>query len=391
MRWSRLPYLGRCTTLHSPQRPTSSDDFGASYLERGWEPPEEVVLRRELVRTPGLQPEDIGVLSELLLRDPHLPSTMEAIRRDLQARGWKMGKDRYNAIAKRLTAAGHLARVSVFDESTQRPTWVTRVYRNPANNTQYVDLGIAATEQVSAEVRETRDPGTSRLRETRVSPGQSRNAENPRSGAESRKTRDLETRVSPGQSRNAENPRSGVRPPHPPEEEDSSSPTPHTHPSGSLPSQREEGPEFSPEEFSAAVDFLQQMQRWQAGAATARSCAPKLLRTMREQGWPPLAGADPEYLALLEAEVLKNTGGAASWTKCLPGWVRDLRRYALVRPQTAPAQGSSPRPTVARSVSAIEACPACDENGWLLDDDDSGPLRRCTHPGITSSEVEAAK
>ncbi|KDN74815.1 hypothetical protein DF19_27400 [Streptomyces olindensis] len=139
------------------------------------------------------------------------------------------------------------------------------------------------------------------------------------------------------------------------------------------------------------MDFLQQMQRWQAGAATARSCAPKLLRTMREQGWPPLASADPEYLALLEAEVLKNTGGAASWTKCLPGWVRDLRRYALVRPQTSPAQGSSPRPTVARSVSAIEACPACDENGWLLDDDDSGPLRRCTHPGITHSEVEAAK
>ena len=109
-----------------------------------WEPPEEVILRRELVRTPGLQPEDLGVLAELLLRDPSLPSTMEAIRADLQARGWKMGKDRYNAIAKRLTAAGHLARVSVFDESTQRPSWVTRVYRNPANNSQYVQIFISA-------------------------------------------------------------------------------------------------------------------------------------------------------------------------------------------------------------------------------------------------------
>jgi hypothetical protein len=131
------------------------------------------------------------------------------------------------------------------------------------------------------------------------------------------------------------------------------------------------------------------MQRWQAGAATARSCAPKLLRTMREQGWPSLTDADAGYLALLEAEVLKNTGGAASWTKCLPGWVRDLRRYALARPQTAPTPSGNSRPATARSV--IEACPACDEYGWLLDDDDSGPQRRCTHPGSTRSDVEAAK
>ena len=348
--------------MHSPQRPSSGDDFGASYLERGWEPPEEVVLRRELVRTPGLQPEDIGVLAELLLRDPRLPSTMEAIRRDMQAQGWKMGKDRFNAIAARLTKAGHLARVSVYDETTQRPTWATRVYRNPANNEQYVDLGIAASQQVSGEVRETRDSQPSGSRETRVSPGQSRNAENPRSG---------------------------VHPPHPPEEEDSSSPTPPTHPTGALPSQREEGPEFSAEETAAAVDFLQQMQRWQAGAATARSCAPKLLRTMREQGWPSLVGADAGYLALLEAEVLKNTGGAASWTKCLPGWVRDLRRYALVRPQTTPTPASSPGPAATRS--AIAACHACDEYGWLLDDDDDGPQRRCTHPGVTRSDVEVTK
>lgn len=137
------------------------------------------------------------------------------------------------------------------------------------------------------------------------------------------------------------------------------------------------------------MDFLQQMQRWQAGAATARSCAPKLLHTMREQGWPSLVGADAGYLARLEAEVLKNTSGAASWTKCLPGWVRDLRRYALVHPQAAPTPSASSRPAAARSV--IEACPACDEYGWLLDDEDSGPQRRCTHPGVTRSAVEAAK
>jgi hypothetical protein len=376
--------------LHSPQRPPSSDDFGASYLERGWEPPEEVVLRRELVRTPGLQPEDIGVLSELLLRDPRLPSTMEAIRRDLQSQGWKMGKDRYNAIAGRLTKAGHLARVPVYDETTQRPTWVTRVYRNPANNEQYVDLGITASMQVRAETRKTRDTETTESRETRVSPGQSRNAGNPQSGDESRETRDLETRVSPGQSRNAENPRSDVHPPHPPEEEDSSSSNLLTSPPGALPSQREEEPEFSKGEISKAEQFLQQMQRWQAGRATARRQAPRLLRTMREQGWPRLAEMDEAHRLSLEAEIFKNTGGAASWTRCLPGWVDDLRLYTVVRAQTASAGPAGAADGAGARAALVAECTACDRNGWVLDDADDGPMRRCTHPGVTAG-TEASR
>ncbi|MFE1928463.1 hypothetical protein ACFW91_38680 [Streptomyces asoensis] len=344
----------------------STEDFGSTYLERGWEAPEEVILRRELVRTPGLQPEDLGVLAELLLRDPRLPSTMEAIRGDLQAQGWKMGKDRYNAIAKRLTAAGHLARVSLFDESTQRPTWVTRVFRNPANNTQYVDLGISASEQVSGETRVSRDPQTPASRETRVSPGQSRNAENPQSGAETRKTRDLETRVSPGQSRNAENPRSAVSPPHPPEEEDSSSPNPLTDPTSGVPSQREQkqevpAPEFSAAELSEAAEFLGSMQRWQAGAATAKRCAPRLLRAMRTQGWPEIAQMDEAQRALLEADVLKNTGGATSWTKCLPGWVDDLRVYSRVRPRPRREQSTAMcrKPGHGGGAFRSDDCPQC--------------------------------
>lgn len=364
----------------------TADDFGASRLERGWEPPEEVILRRELVRTPGLQPEDLGVLAELLLRDPRLPSTMEAIRADLQARGWKMGKDRYNAIAKRLTAAGHLARVSVFDESTQRPTWVTRVYRNPANNAQYIDLGIAATEQVRPEVRETRTSGTTESRETRVSPGQSRIAGNPQSGAESRETRDLETRVSQGQSRNAENPRSVASPPHPPEEEESSSPNPLTDPTSPLPSQRQQRkgatPEFPDEELRTAAEFLQRMRRWQAGRATAVRCAPRLLRAMRAQGWPALADMDDAGRQLLEADVLKNTAGATSWVKCLPGWIDDLRLYSVVKPRRTQATAGDADETAVR-LALVAACTACDAKGWVLDDDDEGPMRRCTHPGVT--------
>ncbi|MEU5666498.1 hypothetical protein [Streptomyces longwoodensis] len=364
----------------------SADDFGSSSLQRGWEPPEEVILRRELVRTPGLQPEDLGVLAELLLRDPRLPSTMEAIRADLQSRGWKMGKDRYNAIAKRLTAAGHLARVSVFDESTQRPTWVTRVYRNPANNQQYVDLGIAASEQVRPETRVSRDPGVEGSRETRVSPGQSRNAENPQSGTESRETRDLKSRVSPGQSRSAENPRFASPPPHPPEEEDSSSPYPLTDPTGPLPSQREkEAGAYTQDETAAAERFLQQMKRWQAGAATARRCAPRLLRAMRAQGWPALAQMDDEHLALLETEILKNTGGAVSWTKCLPGWVDDLRLYERAKPrprreQSAemcrkPGHGGGAFPTADCPECAREARPKREDASRL----DTEALKRLLH------------
>ncbi|GGU11394.1 hypothetical protein [Streptomyces lateritius] len=295
-----------------------SEEFGSSYLERAWEAPEEVVLRRELVRTPGLQPEDVGVLAELLLRDPRLPSTMEAIRQDLQAQGWKMGKDRYTAIAGRLTNAGHLARVSVYDEAAKRPTWVTRVYRNPANNEQYVDLGITASMQVRAEVRETRDSGTSELRVTRASPGHSRTAENPQSGSELRETRDSETDVSPGHGRNAETPRSDVHPPHPPEEVETSSPYPLK--SADRAKEGEGASSASNDEkLQAAYDFLQELPNpWRAGRATARKLAPKLIEAIAEQGW--------ELDADLAKKLTEAPEGIKSYPSVLARRVDDLPR-----------------------------------------------------------------
>ncbi|MGW2740341.1 hypothetical protein ACWC4D_39825 [Streptomyces sp. NPDC001288] len=123
----------------------------------------------------------------------------------------------------------------------------------------------------------------------------------------------------PPQFREAESP-----PPTPPEgEEDSSSPNPLTGRAGSLPSQREQqrgrAPEFTDAQLLDAAAFLAGMQRWQAGAATAKRCAPRLLRAMRDQGWPLLADLDDAGRGLLETDVLKNTQGAASWAKCLPG------------------------------------------------------------------------
>ena len=134
-------------------------------------------------------------------------------------------------------------------------------------------------------------------------------------------------------------------PPHPPEEEDSSSPNPLTRTTGPVPSPREEGPEFSEDELRGAEVFLQQMKTWQAGGSTARKCAPRLLRAMRRQGWPMLADMDDEQHALLESEIFKNTGGAHSWVKCLPGWVDDLRIWerARSRPGAGAAAGRRER------------------------------------------------
>ncbi|MEU0023376.1 hypothetical protein ABZ173_37750 [Streptomyces rochei] len=335
-------------------------------------------------------------------------STPLSVWKQLQERGIRSAKNARELVGKnavyeafsRLLDAGYVRRTQLPhpDKPGRKGPVVYEVYDNPAWNPDWSPVGRESQNHGQVNPQVTTLPGTPEplFGEADKNAGQtaSRNAGsgNDGSGVPGSGKR----RVPAGQTASRV-PGSGMAsPPHPPEEEDSSSPTPPTRRSGSLPSQREEGPEFSPEETAAAEDFLQQMQRWQAGAATARSCAPKLLRTMREQGWPTLVGAGAEYRVLLEAEVLKNTGGAASWTKCLPGWVRDLRRYALVRPQpeAAPAPGSGAGLTAARGVAArgvIEACPACDEYGWLLDDDDDAPQRRCTHPGVTRSEVEAVK
>ena len=179
-----------------------------------------------------------------------------------------------------------------------------------------------------------------------------------------------------------------LHPPHPPEEEDSSSPYPLTRTSRSLPSQREEGPELSPEEIKAAQEFLQQMTQWQAGLSTARKCAPRLLRAMRTQGWPPITDMDDAQRLALEEEIFKNTSGAKAWVKCLPGWVDDLRRYRKPAPAAAAdAEGATPQDLAALRA----ACPACDQYGWVVDDDDDGPMRRCAHPDVTAAAAKGAR
>lgn len=312
-----------------------SDHFSGAAFGRAAEAPEEVIVGRAVVETTGLQPEDMGVLVFLLLLAPEDLASAKDLAARMRTIGWKMSVDRFEVIAKRLTAAGHLSREAVYDPRTKRPQWRYLAYRNPANNPEYVRSGTGQLSQVGGGIGESPTSVGERSRETGdfpVSPGQEQIRGIPDFG----KSRTPDSDVPAGHVRREEIPGSAPHPPHPPEEEDSSSPYPLTAPKGVVPSQRE--PEFSPDEIAAAEKFLQQMQRWQAGAATARKCAPRLLRALRAQGWPELDRLDDDQRRLLEAEIFRNTGGAKSWVKCLPGWIEDLRLYDRVQSRAVSAQ-----------------------------------------------------
>lgn len=325
--------------------PSAEDLRGAPWLP-GFELPDSVTMGRGVVLGDGLQPEDVGVLAWLRLRDPRRPATQEDLAREMQAHGWKMGKARFAAVFQRLKAAGHIKHSSEYNPATGRPEWRIEFFLNPANNDHYVNSGISAFPQVGAESLETGDSQTEQLFETPeigVSRGQRESQVSGDSEGIPENRGFGRAYVAAGQGRNAENRVSGVHPPHPPEEVDTSSPYPLTRTNSAVPSPREEGPEFSPEEIRVAETLLQQMQRFPGGAATARKCAPRLLRVTRAQGWPALDAMDDEQRALLEAEIFRNTGGAKSWVKCLPGWIDDLRLYDRARSRSSAVQAADGR------------------------------------------------
>ncbi|MFF9594251.1 hypothetical protein ACF1FX_34600 [Streptomyces sp. NPDC014646] len=333
------------------------EDFSNSVFEIALEAADEVVLRRGVVHTQGLQPEDLGVLSALLLRDPARPATLGALRADLRALGWKMGKDRFNGIIGRLKRVGHVAHIPAYDEATQRPTWVTRVYRNPSNNQHYVDLGVSASPQVSSEMRETRNPasdGAAERRETRVSPGQSRNAGNPQSGAESRETRNPADVVSAGQSRNAGNPRFGSSPPqtppgglvNPPTVPPRSTTPESVVAAGAGGNTMRVAQNYNPAtaeiavtdaEIEAAGVFLANLPgRWACGAEDIAKYARMLAEAAKRWGWP--LGEE------LEARLTDVTGSSQKirghYPRVIPARLKRLPLYAAFKrgEADAPAQ-----------------------------------------------------
>jgi hypothetical protein len=366
---------------------TESEAFGGSFIVRAWEPPEEVVLHRSTVETPGLQPEDLGVLSAVLLRDPELPATAKAIASDLrEQRGWKMSVDRFEAVFKRLERAGHAHRESVFNPRTKRPEWVLRVYRNPANNAAYVARGAEAASQVKDGVGE--NPTSSRasgseLGENPVSQGQGRNRVFPDSGAESGFPRVRDHGVSAGQGRNRVFPDSADTPPHPPGGGGTSSPYPLKAEAARGGRGREEGEDAAQQEEThaqllAAADFLQELPKpWRVGRQTAREYAPLLLEALAEQGWE----LGPE----LVRELTQNPGGVRSYPRTLKSRILDLpRAWRQTRPDAVTGADSERCPHHPARELATCPCQLAEAAARYTDDE---PRQ---HPAADDAEDAAA-
>ncbi|MFI9588281.1 hypothetical protein ACIHCQ_42355 [Streptomyces sp. NPDC052236] len=312
----------------SAQSPAGGE-FSGSRVRRAWEPPEDVIVSRAVAHSPILQPEDYGVLIRLLLRDPGLPSTMKDLVQEFQADGWKMGETRLAAVFKRLKKAGHVRHAPVFNPATGRPEWMVEVYRNPANNRQYVEHGTAASLQVRAETEVStvsNVPGLSGTVENAVSPGQTENDVSTVSNTEPWIPGSRISTVSPGQSRNRGN-RGFVFPPPtpPPVEVETSSPYPHTSHSGPTEHGREEEGELAaqqlnPELVAAAAEFLADLPgRWACGRKTVRELAPLLAEVTAEQRWE----IGPELLV----QLTQNPGGIRSFPATLKSRIEDLPRY----------------------------------------------------------------
>ncbi|MEV7940856.1 hypothetical protein AB0O82_32605 [Kitasatospora sp. NPDC088264] len=328
-------------------------EFSGSSIERAWEPPEEVVVPYALAYAPGLQPEDYGVLIRLLLRDPDQPSGIVALAEEFQASGWKMGSSRLRGVLGRLQKAGHVSHErDGYDKETGRPKWRFRVYRNPANNSAYVNRGAAAASQVSPTVRNPTRRGAQVGSDDAISniyAGQADSAISNTSEADSAVSDTSESNIYAGQADDAVSDTSAPSPPHPPEEVTTSSPNPLTSPTGRRSaSPGEEGRVFAPEETAAALRLLQLLpQPWSVGRPRAKALAPALLEAMADQGWPKITGLDDRTQRLLVEQLTKNPGGIKNHGSILGrDRIPNLPLFEVVAGAGIPAQGSAPRPAL---------------------------------------------
>ncbi|MFC9282774.1 hypothetical protein [Streptomyces collinus] len=311
----------------------SPEEFAASTIERAWEPPEEVVVPFSLAHDPALQPEDYGVLIRLLLRDPGKPAGVAALAKEFQESGWKMGDSRLRGVMARLKKAGHVNhRPAGYDPVAGRPTWAFAVYRNPANNPQYVQAGAEAASQVRPTrgnpTRQGRGPRSGTLN-SNVFAGQTDTLGSNVSDSGTLDFNASESNVFAGQTDTLKSNGLVSSPPHPPEEVTTSSPCPLTDSARSLPSQREEeAAGFAPKDLHAAESFLQDLHPpHHMGAASARKYAPLLLRSMAGQGWPSIHEVDR---GLLAREVTRDPAGFKRPSSLVPTRIRDLARYSVV-------------------------------------------------------------
>ncbi|MGW4855329.1 hypothetical protein ACWEPZ_29305 [Streptomyces sp. NPDC004288] len=319
---------------------TLGKHFSSSRIERAWEPPEEVVITRALAESPLLDYDDYGPLIRLLLRDPDQPTNVPDLMKEFQASGWSVGEKPLRRIMRRLKEAGHVSHGREYNPVTQRPEWVFRVYRNPANNPQYTEDGVTALSQVTpiGPIRPDResDPSADRA-ESAVYAGQADRADSAGSESIGPNQPDRKQQVSAGQSERAKSARSLPSPPHPPEEVTTSSPNPLSSTSGttSVPSPREgEEGGFADEDLRAARDVLEELPTpWTQGRLNSQKLAPKLLAVMADQGWPTIREVNR---GLLTQQLTKNPRGMTNPYRLLDSdRIPNLPRYSVVAAEAA--------------------------------------------------------
>ena len=371
------------------ERPVNSEpteqDLRRALVRPGFELPSTVTKHKSVILTRGLQPEDLGVLDFLKLRDPSRPATKEQLAQEMQEQGWKMGKTRFDGIFTRLKAAGHIKHHCPFNSETGRPEWVIEFFLEPSNNDQYVNSGIQAFSQVNAETPETGDPAIERpfeTLETRKTPGQRESPVSRDPEANPWKPAFPSAHVSAGQSRNAESRVSGSPPPHPPEEVDTSSPYPLTGgPSSHTSQEGEEAGCFAPKDLAAAEDLLQDLDRpWTLDRQQATKSAPELLAVLAAQGWPGIREMSETDVLLLRRELTANPGGVKSSHRkvLVKNRIPELLRYSvvirsaqgtrvLVGAQDGQAGAAQPGPVPSGAASGLRAeggipwCGACNK------------------------------
>ncbi|WUW26978.1 hypothetical protein OG521_39705 (plasmid) [Streptomyces sp. NBC_01463] len=303
----------------------SQADFLSAQIRRAWEPPEEVVVPAPLAFSPDLQPEDYGVLLRLLLRDPELPSGVQALAAEFQESGWKMGDTRLRGVMKRLRKAGHVQRErDGYDTQAGRPRWAFAVYRNPANNPDHTPSQASA----SSQVRPTRGFSTSRAvsppsdaLDSNVFAGQADTLESGVSRADALESDALDSNVFAGQADTLESGVPGVAPPTPPrrEEEDSSSRKSSSDTSIAVGAQATDAAAVT-----AAVEFLAELPgRWACGRKSAAELAPLLAEAVQAQGWE--LGAD------LVQQLTRRSQARRSSQSVLRERLEDLPRYRAAR------------------------------------------------------------
>lgn len=317
--------------MNDDQRPTEEELRGAPVLP-GFELPDGLWVSRGTWLGDGLEPEDIGFIGFLKLRDPRIPATKDTLREEMQGIGWKMGKARFNSCFQRLKAAGHIKHTPVYNEETGRPEWRIEYFLNPANNDQYVNSGIQAFPQVGAENPVSGVSQKEQLFEnlvTGISAGQTGSQVSGVSDSETRFSGFRTEGVPAGQGRNSGNPVSGSPPPYPPEG-GGGTPPPNPRTKGRAPKADrhaelcalDEG-DYEPtaDEIAAADAFLQDLPgKWQHGPEDARALAPLLASRTHTQGY--------ELDTLLELILIQDDKDkpATRPTRVMPYRVRNLKR-----------------------------------------------------------------